>query len=173
MKTKSIRSRLIAIVTAGAIVFVVSAAASAEEPGQKITVAELKRIMKQREEEQKLLETTPEYQAKKLGEEVERKHREEEKQLTKENELWMKFQAAELERMKLENKRMTDPPATNNGSGDGTGGNVVPPIILDGPRLMVDPTKLPPDWFGKPSAKEPRMPGWKPTPAPRPATKIR
>jgi hypothetical protein len=177
MKTTNRSSGLIATFAAGAILAGYSASASAEEPYQRITVAELKRAFKQQEEEQKRLEATPEYQAKKRQEEANRKRREQEKQLAKENELRLKMQAAELERMKLENKRLANGPAANDGGGSGGSGSdpvVVPPTILDAPRLFADPSMFPFGWFGKPppSTTMPKMPGFKPAPAPKPATRF-
>jgi hypothetical protein len=174
MKTTSVSRRLLATLTAGALLATTPTAASAEEPYQRVTVAELKRIMKQREEEQKSLEATPEYQAKKRLEEESRKRREQEKLVAKESELRLKMLAAELERVKLENRRQADPPATNDGSGGGSGGTPVTPTVLDVPRLMVDPRHVPSGWFGKsPSTNVPRPPGAKPAPGLQTATRIR
>jgi hypothetical protein len=175
MKTTLNCSRLIATLTAVAIFGLVQASASAEEPYQKVTVAELKRIMKEQAEEQKRLEVAPEYQGKKQLEEANRKRLEQEKLQAKENDLLLRMQAADLERMKLENKRLANPPATNDGgSGGGASGDPITPTVLDVPRLMVDPRHFPFGWFGKPtSTKSPGMPGFKPTPQPQPAIRIR
>jgi hypothetical protein len=168
MNARNLSCGLIATLTAGALSVGYSASASAEEPYQRVTVAELKRAIKQQEEEQKRLEATPEYQAKKRQHEADKKRREQEKQLAKENELRLKLQAVELERMKLENKQRANQQAgTDDGSGSGSGGVAVTPTTLDVPRLMVDPLMFPFGWVGKFPApapaplvgvKQPRVP---------------
>jgi hypothetical protein len=177
MKSASNPSRLVVALTTTAILVAVPTAAKAEEPTQRITVAELKRAIKQQEEEQKRLEATPAYQAKKRAEQAERKHREDEKFLAKERELRLKLQAAELERVKLENRRLSTLPASNDQSGgggsNGGGGSdpvVVPPTVLDVPRAMVDPRDFPFFWL---PTKTPTNSGVKAPPGPRPATRIR
>jgi hypothetical protein len=170
MTTASSPCHLVIALTAKAVLVLVPTTALAEEPYQRVTVAELKRAIKQQEEEQKRLEATPEYQAKKRAEQAERKRREEEKMETRERELRLKQQAAELERMKLENKRLVNSPATNEGgSPGGSDGVVVPPTVLDVPRATVDPRDFPFFWLG---TKGPPNPGVPAPPAPKKAPRI-
>src|SRR5438552_13685798 len=138
MRTSFTTHRLAIALTAGAFL-TLAASISAEEPYERVTVEQLKRIQKQNDEEQKRLEATPEYQAKKRQEEEARKRREQEAYLAKEREMKLKLQAAELRRKELENQRLADRNSTNYGGSGGWGTVVVVPNVYDVPRLAVIP----------------------------------
>ena len=137
MRTPFTTCRLAIALTAGAIL---AAPAAADEPYQRVTVAELKRIQKENEEAQRRLEATPEYQAKKRIEEEARKRREKDEFLAKENELKLRSEAADLERKRLENKRLANGGGgTSQGSSGGSGALVVVPPVVGVPRIAVYP----------------------------------
>jgi hypothetical protein len=145
MRTASTYRRLLIALAAGVILVAVSASASAEDQYKRVTADELKRIQKQNDEEQRRLEATPEYQARKAREAEERNRREREAFLARERELKLQKDAADLRHKELENQKLANQNASSQGSGSSTNTVVVTPPYLpyfpyfNVPRIAVAP----------------------------------
>jgi hypothetical protein len=145
MRTTNNAHRLLIALTAVTILAIAPSWASAEEPYQRVTVDELKRIQKHNEEEQRRLEATPEYQEKMRLAEAARKKAEHDAYVAKERETHLQLEAAQLEHQRLENQRMANPESVSYVSSGGTGGVVVAPGYYNPgyfnyvPRLAVRP----------------------------------
>jgi hypothetical protein len=148
------------------ILAAIPALATAEEQYQPVTVDELKRIQKQNEEEQRRLEATPEFQARKAEE---RRQRELDAFLAKERELKLQKDAADLRRKELENLALASQISSSQMSSGGTNTVLVTsPFVpfFNVPRLAVVPFPI----RVRPFVRPPFVPF---TPMIRPAVRFR